>query len=193
MITAAKSFQVTNILLVASAILTGLESVRADKKAALSLQISTIVCVIAAYHYNLMITSPDNQTIFRYLDWYFTTPLLLLELCILMEIDIVSTMPFAVLLNLVMLSIGFWGELNNGNRILVALVGSIPLGVMYNWFSRKTKTQRQRSLLRVFFGVWTVYGIVHVFPDESLRAISFNVLDIISKAAFGGYIFALSH
>lgn len=192
MITVTKSFQVTNILLIASALLTMMQSFRVKCKSSLSLQISTAVCVIAAYHYSLMIQSPDNQTVFRYLDWFVTTPLLLWELCIILDLDLPKVLPIAISLNMLMLSVGFAGELFNLNQIVIAIVGSLPLIALYLFMVFKTPSPRKRRLLHPFFSIWALYGIVHMIQYESLRAVSFNILDVISKAAFGLYIFTIS-
>lgn len=185
MITVRKTFQVTNILLIASAALTMMQSYKTlNKKTTLSLQLSSVVCIIAAYHYHLMIISPDNQTAFRYLDWFITTPLLLWELCLVIDVNPRATLPIAIILNTFMLLAGFFCELTNGNRIVWTVIGSIPLITMYRFIHCKTPIEKKR-LVDVFFSIWSFYGIVNFIPQEAVRAVCFNILDIISKAAFG--------
>jgi bacteriorhodopsin len=184
-----KSFHVTLILLTASMLLTMLHAVRDETEPlkARALTLSSVVCLIASLHYGLMMMTPDHATAYRYLDWVITTPILLYEL-------LLSTsgghVPLRVLVNnTLMLVAGFFGELNKVPRLVSASLGFVPFVTMAQDMTR-IMGPRFSSISTVFFSVWALYGIVHLFPNDNVRDFTYNILDIVSKAGFGAYIWS---
>lgn len=196
-----KSFQVSFILLVAISILTLTRSLNNDVKKIdrLSLQLSTLVTVIASFHYYLMLNRDQNPVIYRYLDWFFTTPILLIDFCIIYGIRDISFIAEILLYNAIMLILGFMGELKIISMTVSMLVGFIPFGIMFRKLYYKIKnTESEHSLVNeknrikffyIFVGLWSMYGFTHIYPSKQIRDIFYNVLDIITKGVFGLFIY----
>jgi bacteriorhodopsin len=125
----------------------------------------------------------------RYLDWMITTPLIILGLLLFynqklasIEYKIFFTM---VCFNWLMLLAGYMGEvgaiprlagLGLGFGFLISLLSlmvtcCIPSGSNYSAFI-------------VFALIWSLYGVAYITDDETMN-ISYNILDVFSKAVFG--------
>jgi bacteriorhodopsin len=125
----------------------------------------------------------------RYLDWMITTPLIILGLLLFynqklasIEYKIFFTM---VCFNWLMLLAGYMGEvgaiprlagLGLGFGFLISLLSlmvtcCIPSGSNYSAFI-------------VFALIWSLYGVAYMTDDETMN-ISYNILDVFSKAVFG--------
>jgi bacteriorhodopsin len=125
----------------------------------------------------------------RYLDWMITTPLIILGLLLFynqklasIEYKIFFTM---VCFNWLMLLAGYMGEvgaiprlagLGLGFGFLISLLSlmvtcCIPSGSNYSAFI-------------VFALLWSLYGVAYMTDDETMN-ISYNILDVFSKAVFG--------
>jgi bacteriorhodopsin len=183
------------------------------------LAIETTVNVIASVAYSKLITLIDkpnygNITTFRYLDWFATTPLLLISFTLYLQYlkntknkdadkdadnnqankSIVSfdygKIGIIVLLNFVMLIFGFLGESNKLNHTIACLIGFIPFIIMFYliwiWYGDYIKN---KAIFGIFIIVWSLYGIVYFLPNNS-KNISYNILDVIAKVGFGLLIWA---
>ena len=77
-----KSYQITFLMLICISLLTGLRSLQEDltDTKRLSLQLSTFVTSVASFHYFYMLRSVERVISYRYFDWLFTTPVLLIDL-----------------------------------------------------------------------------------------------------------------
>lgn len=193
-----KSYEITFIMLVCITVLTFMRSIRADvsQKSSLSLQLSSFVTMIASMHYYLMIQNKDNVHVYRYFDWFFTTPVLLIDLCLLLDIYDPMFVFELILYNTAMLGIGFVGELGYIGLLPSTIVGFVPLGIMFARLRAKLLSQNptkdQIDLLNVFFGLWGLYGVNNLVTNRVLSNSIFNGLDFLTKGAFGLYIFAAS-
>lgn len=193
-----KSYEITFIMLVCITALTFMRSIRADvtKKASLSLQLSSFVTMIASMHYYLMIQNKENVHVYRYFDWFFTTPVLLIDLCLLLDIDDPNFVLELILYNSIMLGIGFVGELGYLGLLPSTIVGFVPLGIMFARLRSKLMSQNpskyQIDLLNVFFGLWSLYGVNNLVTNRTISNTVFNGLDFLTKGAFGLYIYAAS-
>ena len=193
-----KSYEITFIMLVCVTALTFMRSIRADisQKASLSLQLSSFVTMIASMHYYLMIQNKENVHVYRYFDWFFTTPVLLIDLCLLLDIYDPLFVFELIVYNTVMLSVGFVGELNYIGLLPSTIIGFIPLGIMFARLRGRLMSQNhsknQRDLLNVFFGLWSVYGLNNLVTNRTTSNAVFNGLDFLTKGAFGLYIFGAS-
>ena len=208
------TFNLAYILLFGSSILTGFESFNTFPKAILPLKyilsIETCVSVIASVAYSYLIKSyTTNQNFdlifYRYLDWFSTTPLLLLSLIIYLtylknkdennktietEDDTFNvilkdkTIFIIILLNLLMLSFGYMGESKVINYIVANILGFIPFITMLYIIWKNYCNQSNINAFIIFIILWTMYGIVYFFDNNS-KNISYNILDIITKVGFG--------
>jgi bacteriorhodopsin len=142
----------------------------------------------------------------RYVDWSITTPLLLLDLCLLAGIDGAHTL-MAIVADLIMILTG-----------LFAAFGQERTGQKWGWYtiaciaylfviwhvglhgSRMVKAKGDRvgklfgSLAAFTLILWTVYPIIWGIADGSRRAsvdteiIAYAVLDILAKPVFGFWL-----
>ncbi len=196
-----KSFEVSYILLFSISVLTALRSMNPgltdDQR--LSLQLGTLVTVIATFHYRLMLERQENLVVYRYLDWFFTTPLLLIDFCVLYQIKDTAFILKLILYNAVMLVLGFLGEIRVLSMNTSMWIGFIPFvmlfGKMYRRiqadaknYSKEEQTERTR-FFQGFAVLWSLYGFVHVYPDKPTRDVFYNTLDILTKGAFSLYLY----
>jgi len=187
-----KSYEFTWVILLGVTILTILRSLNDDLTTdkQISLQLSTLVTLIAFMHYTLMLQRKKNIVLYRYMDWVFTTPLLLIDFCLIEGITDVNLLIEIVLYNWLMLGFGLLGEMNIINRWISMFGGFIPFGRIY-WLLKDKVKHKER--LNIFIGLWSCYGVVHIIPQRVTREFSYNILDMISKGLFGLYVYYLSY
>lgn len=186
-----KSFEIGFIMLMASTVVTALRALDDIHNIhKLKLQLSTAVTFIAACHYYLMIQSPTKIISYRYLDWVFTTPLLLIDLCLTTGITHKPTIIKLVLWNMVMLGMGFLGEIGVIGKPIACITGFIPLAIIFYTIHRDMiPSPENRALLWIFIIVWSMYGILYLLYNSNVRNFSYNILDIVAKAGFGAYLY----
>ena len=228
-------------LVIASMLFTGFYVLLAQRRVAPryrnALIISAIVCGIAAYHYfrifaNFKESYPPGDTTgsahllsniefneaYRYVDWFLTVPLLLVETIVVMALArsvsrnlLIKLVPAAIL----MIALGYPGEvtLQTGPRLIWGVLATLPfLYLVYVLFTELTRAlegkpeavRRQISTLRlILVGTWTVYPIAYMFPVFGgdyfggasgfvLRQAGYSIADILAKAAFALLIYRLA-
>ncbi len=169
------------------------------------LTIETAVNIIASFAYSyllILIKNPNftNITIFRYLDWFITTPLLLISFILYLqylktqkdeknntstiEIDYYKLF-IIIILNISMLIFGFLGETGKINHTIGCLLGFIPFIAMFyliwKWYG---DFNSNKNIFTIFVIIWSLYGVVYFLPNIP-KNISYNMLDIIAKVGFG--------
>ena len=180
-----------------------------------SLTVAGLVTGIAFVNYMYMrqiwVTTGDLPIVYRYIDWFITAPLLMIQFYFVLSA--VRKVPNGVFWRLligsvVMLSGGYLGESGHINDILgfiIFMAGWIY--VLYEIFSGEAgKTAAKSgnksfstafSALRIIVTVgWAIYPLGYVFSNltggvdaESLNVI-YNLADFINKIAFGLIIWA---
>ena len=208
------TFNLAYIFLFGSSILTGFESLSTFPKEILPLKyilsIETCVTTIASIAYSFLIKSySTNQnfdlTFYRYLDWFTTTPLLLISLILYLSylknkdennktidtkddtFNIIlkdKTIFIIILLNLIMLVFGYMGESKIINYIFANILGFIPFIIMLYIIWKNYCNKSNIHIFIIFSVIWSMYGIVYFFDNNS-KNISYNILDIIAKVGFG--------
>lgn len=192
-----KSFDVSLILLATISLLTALRSTnQISDKDKIKLQLSTFVTTIASCHYFLMRNALHNQLIiYRYLDWFFTTPILLIELIIILDVYDYNLIKEIIFLNFLMLLFGFLGELNLINKFFCGIIAFIIFYKLYNKINLllNKSTSKYKYIVKPFIIFWTLYGIIYFLTyfniNDDYQTISFNILDIITKGFFGLFIY----
>jgi len=208
------TFNLALILLICASILTGLESLNTFPKEILPLKyilsIETGVTIIASIAYVFLTKSYSTHqnfdlTFYRYLDWFATTPLLLLSLIIYLSylknknenaktieteddtFNIIlkdKKILLIILLNLLMLVFGYMGETKFINYILANILGFIPFILMLYIICKNYCHKSNINVFIIFSIVWTMYGVVYFFGNNN-KNICYNILDIISKVGLG--------
>ena len=200
------SFMITYILLLTTATITFIEAMRTNiPEVRHILNLETCISVIAGYFYSVFLAQIDvyvkedkpvdwsDITKTRYIDWSITTPLMLFVLCIVLGVNSNKKLPILmfvsiVLLNYVMLYTGYLGETKVMSRPVATASGFAAFAAMfYTIYSRYIAPKyifENNCMFFFFFIVWTLYGIVYLFP-EMYKNIAMNILDCISKCLVG--------
>lgn len=195
------SFYITYVLLITTGTITLVEALRTKTPSVRHiLNLETCISIIAAFFYSQFILMLDKPTIdyptvnkTRYTDWFITTPLMLLALCLVLAYNNGATVRLPVyatilILNFMMLWIGYRGENGQMDRRTACLLGFIPFILMYAliWylFIRNTKHTFNVVIYLLFVVVWSIYGFAYLM-DEKTKNIIYNTLDAIAKCLIG--------
>jgi bacteriorhodopsin len=125
----------------------------------------------------------------RYNGWTFTTPLMLIALCLALssstKVPLNPILVFTILiLDFIMLLLGYLGEVNMMDRFSAMLLGFIPFFVIFylifSTFLVNTINPFNFLIFGIYFIIWAGYGIAYWF-DEKLKNILTNLFDAISK------------
>jgi bacteriorhodopsin len=197
--------------------------------------VSATVCFIATYHYVRIfdnfresyvtdavggagvysLTNVAFNEGYRYVDWFLTVPLLLVETIAVLALTRAAAKPLLtklVVASALMIALGYPGEITTevGPRLLWGTLSTIPfLYILYVLFVELSKSLDRQpaevrgmvSKLRIMLvGLWGVYPIAYLMPIVGfdgpeafvLRQAGYSIADILAKAAFGLVIFAIA-
>jgi bacteriorhodopsin len=180
-----------------------------------SITVAGLVTGIAFIHYMYMrevwITTGDSPTVYRYIDWLITVPLLMLEFYFVLSAvkKVPGTIFWRLLLgSLVMLIGGYAGEAGYINAMLGFVIGMAGwVYILYEVFSGdagKLAAKSGNKALVTAFGAmrmivtvgWAIYPLGYVFGyltggvDANSLNIIYNAADFLNKIAFGLIIWA---
>ena len=153
------------------------------------------------YYFNQV---SKNITPFRYLDWAFTTPLMLITLSAFLNHDDnkitrlgdflsnhTDSIVKIVFLNTAMLLFGLIGELGYLSPIISTTLGFIPFALNFKYIkdtflvSSEDKFKNYVFYWFVFF--WSLYG-VFALTSYTIKNTGYNILDIFAKNFFGIFL-----
>ena len=200
-----------------------------------ALVVSAMVCFIATYHYirifdnfkaSYVTTSPGGKgaynlsnvefnEAYRYVDWFLTVPLLLVETIAVLALARAVAKPLLmklVIASALMIALGYPGEIatENSTRLIWGFLSTLPfLYLLYVLFVELSKSLVRQPVevrstvgkLRIMLiGLWGVYPIAYLFPVFGLnganafvaRQVGYSLADIFAKAAFGLVIFKIA-
>ncbi len=204
-----------------------------------ALVVSAMVCFIATYHYFrifenfkasyvtpdkvassksvYMLTGIEFNEAYRYVDWFLTVPLLLVETIAVLALARSVAKPLLaklVFASALMIGLGYPGEVatSDGTRLLWGALSTIPfIYLLYVLFVEVSKSlDRQPAEVRstvgklriMLVGLWGVYPIAYLFPVFGgsfagasgfvARQAGYSLADIFAKAAFGLVIFKIA-
>ena len=203
------SFWLISIAMVASTVFFYAEARRIGGKWGVSLLVSALVTLVAAVHYFYMrdvwITTGETPTVYRYIDWLITVPLLMIEFyLILAAVGAASARIFWHLLigTLIMLLGGYFGEVGLIDATLGFIIGMVGwVYILYYIFSGEAGqsaksapagVQTAFSTMRMIVLIgWAIYPLGYILgymtgsvDPASLNGI-YNIADFINKIAFG--------
>lgn len=208
-----KIFEFTAIVFIAITVISLSKASRKDvsSKYSSTLRLSSFTTIVACLHYFLMALSAVFQKdtlaiiMYRYADWIITTPVLLIELLILLGIDgNIWYSTELILANIVMLLFGLYGEIftDFSVKLWSGMLGFLPL-IYIIWRVYKSITESQqdddmKARLRygvaIGFGViWLLYGVVYFLESQITRSVLYTVLDLLSKGVFAGFIYGFGN
>lgn len=152
-----------------------------------------------------------NVTAIRYIDWFITTPIMLITTILFMAynsnkqefknkeniitVESVFKKDYKLIIqfvfyNFLMLLFGFLGEMNILNRYVSLSLGTLffllSFNIIYQYYAKLNDDNK--DLFYFIFIVWALYGVSYLFNYEYRNA-SYNILDIFSKNFYGLYIF----
>ncbi len=214
------SFWIISMALIAATAFFFLERDRVSPKWKTSLTVSGLVTLVAAVHYFYMrevwVTTGSTPTVFRYIDWLITVPLLMIEFyLILAAITKVQGGIFWRLMigTLVMLIGGYVGEAGYVSVWAAFIIGMAGWAfILYEIFlgqagkisaaNAPPAVQSAFNTMRliVTFG-WAIYPIGYFFgyltganPADSSNALNiiYNAADVLNKIAFGLIIWSVA-
>ena len=144
------SFYLTYVFLLTTATITFIEAMRTnDKKIRNILNLETCISVVAAYFYEKFVHKVDKENIdykninmTRYIDWFITTPLMILVLCLAFLYNLNKSLHFGtflkiLFLNFAMLSFGYFGEIELISRNVSLIFGFIFFFALYGYIYYK--------------------------------------------------------
>jgi len=200
------SFMVTYILLLTTGTICFIEALRTNIPMIRHIfNIETCISIVAGYFYFLFLEKlkeyeKNHERInwkemsqLRYLDWAITTPMMLIVLCAALAYNIkhvvhISVITLVLILNYVMLYVGYLGETNALEKCPAAAISFgafflMYVVIFYEYIKPKYNLPNY-VFYSLYFVVWTTYGIVY-FLEEETKNIYLNILDVISKCFIG--------
>ena len=214
------SFCMISMALVAATAFFFLETQRVTAKWKTSLTVSGLVTLVAAWHYFYMrdvwVATGTTPTVYRYIDWMITVPLLMVEFYLILSA--ITKVPAGVFWRLmigtfVMLIAGFMGEAGYmavWPAFIISMAGWIfIIWEIYAGQAGKINAdlapagvQSAFKLMRaiVVFG-WAIYPICYFLgyltgsgPDSSSQMLNvvYNLADVVNKIGFGVIIWTVA-
>ncbi len=196
------SFHMIILALLSTSVFLFLEKKNMNNKWNTPNNVSILILIIAAYHYfhmrTLWMESGDNPIIYRYMDWFFTVPLLIIEFYLILsvEIDIPKSIFYKLLLaSILMLLFGFLGEANIINRTYGFILGSIFwLYIIYQIFYGelyKFKKKINNNSINFIYDAlkwiitvgWAIYPIGYLLNNTDMN-LTYNIGDFINKILY---------
>jgi bacteriorhodopsin len=196
-----------------------------------AMTVTGLVTFIAAYHYFRISESwakayvIANGTVtpssiafndaYRYVDWFLTVPLLLVELILVMNLSAKETTSKAVRLGVLaalMVGLGYPGEISTSasSRWIWGGLSMIPfLWIVYELFvglnrSVEQQPESARGLVKTAIWVtvlsWSFYPVVYFAGAVGLEGtvgltvvqVGYTIADLVAKAGFGVLIFMIA-
>ena len=214
------SFWLISMALIASTVFFFLERDRVSAKWKTSLTVSGLVTLVAAVHYFYMrevwVTTGSTPTVFRYIDWLITVPLLMIEFYLILSA--IAKVPVGVFWRLmigtlVMLIGGYLGEAGYMAVWPAFIIGMVGWAyILYEIFmgqASKINAESSPPAVQSAFNTmrwivtigWAIYPLGYFFgyltganPTDSVNALNiiYNLADVLNKIAFGLIIWTVA-
>ncbi|MDC1129567.1 bacteriorhodopsin-like [Candidatus Pelagibacter sp.] len=209
------SFWLVSMVMLASTAFFFLEAGNVAAQWRTSIIVAGLVTGIAFIHYMYMrdvwVTTGESPTVYRYIDWLITVPLLMIEFyLVLAAVGKANSGMFWRLLigTVVMLVGGYLGEAGYINATLGFVIGMAGwFYILYEVFSGeagKAAAKSGNKALVTAFGAmrmivtvgWAIYPLGYVFGyltggvDANSLNVIYNIADLLNKTAFGLIIWA---
>lgn len=169
----------------------------------LSVELGVQVIEFIFYIWLIFNLSRPDITIFRYIDWFFTTPIMLITLMALLNkqknisiFDFIKNNKFdviiVVILNMMMLIFGFLGEINILTTNIATTIGFIPFVIFFKHIYDKYVKNKNfedepfnyKYIFLYFVIIWSLYGVAAYLPFTQKNTM-YNILDLFAKNFFG--------
>ena len=161
-----------------------------------------VVCLMSSIHYffvkNLWVVSGTAPTLLRYIDWFLTVPLQIIEFYLILSVA--SKIPREIFYKLlgasiIMLVAGFLGETGMISRMLGFTIGTFAwLYIIYEIFFGETAQYKNettdKSVIFAFDALkyiitigWAIYPIGYLLKEKNLNLV-YNIGDLVNKILF---------
>jgi len=160
------------------------------------------VQIIELIFYLIFVCYKQLPVIYRYIDWYITTPIQLISTIALLSFFVNKTIQFdkfvtsnrtdilfIVSMNFLMLSFGLLAEIYTSFKNILVTIGIVPFVanfyIMYNNYALQTT---EGFIVNTYVCIiWLLYGIA-AYMTVNTKTIMYNILDIFSKNFYGFFI-----
>lgn len=196
------SFHMVILSLLATTIFLLLEQKNIEKKWHTSNNVSILVLIIAAYHYfnmqNKWINNKSNPVIYRYMDWFITVPLLIIEFYVILNVEInipISIFYKLLIASVLMLLFGFLGELNIIDRVSGFILGSIfwvyiVYQILYGELQQYKKKINNKTVNFIYNNLkwiiivgWAIYPLGYILNNTDMNLV-YNIGDFVNKILY---------
>ena len=191
------SFLVSYLVLLGYTTITLIEAIRTPSvNVRHVMNIETTVSIVASIVYGLFYEQVKTGTYdlksfthLRYLDWFITTPLIILGLLLFynQHLGAVPWQTYATLVGLdwTMLIAGYMGEGGTISKWSGFWVGFAALfAMLYLIYTKCIPKGSNPIAFFIFAFLWSMYGIAYMQGEET-KNLCYNILDVKSKALFG--------
>lgn len=165
----------------------------------------TVVQAIEIVFYLIFLNLKRKRTLYRYVDWFVSTPVMLISTMALLEFfatqdsvvvtvaSFVSTytneIVYVVLMNALMLAFGFCAEAGWISTRIAVSFGFLPFVATFALMFAKFayKSTEGIAFLVVMCFLWFCYGVA-AYQSYTVKNVMYNVLDIVSKNFYGVFV-----
>lgn len=196
------SFHMVILSLLATTIFLLLEQKNIKKKWHTSNNVSILVLIIAAYHYfnmqNKWIDNKSNPVVYRYMDWFITVPLLIIEFYVILNVE--TNIPISIFYKLLIASVlmllfGFLGELNIIDRVSGFVLGSIfwvyiVYQILYGELQQYKKKINNKTVNFIYNNLkwiiivgWAIYPLGYILNNTDMNLV-YNIGDFVNKILY---------
>ena len=197
------TFYITYVLLLTTATITIIEAIGTNNiNVRHIMNLETCISIVAAYFYSQFIKQISDPikpidykqiTKTRYIDWFITTPLMLLVLGLVLSFNDkkkfhILSYVMIVVLNYGMLGTGYMGEIGTMDKTKAMLLSFgfffALFGYIWMLFLKDNMSMNNLAIYGAFVVLWMIYGLVYL-QKEQVKNTAYNVLDLFSKCLVG--------
>ena len=204
-LTVKTSFYISYVLLLTTGTITFIEALTHETPQVRHIMnLETCISIIAGYFYSLFLKKIEagqvdypEITVTRYTDWFISTPLMLLVLCIFLSYSTqnkklrLRTYAIILLADFAMLYTGYLAETQKISKSLGFWLGflffAVMFGVIYINFLSTKQPMVAIIIYAVFVFIWSLYGVAYLL-DEKTKNLMYNVLDVLAKCCVGIFL-----
>lgn len=166
------------------------------------MNVETCISIVAAYFYSTFVAKLEKPLDYgelskiRYVDWFITTPLMLLVLCLALSYSDKKNLHImqyviVVVLNYAMLSVGYMGETKTMEKRNALLLGFVFYAALFGYigylFVMNNPSVYNLMIYGSFVVLWGLYGVFYVFRED-IKNIGYNILDLFAKCLVGIFL-----
>ena len=209
------TFFVVNMALIAAALFFWMERDNVNPKWKTSLTISGLVTGIAFWHYLYMrgvwIDTGETPTVFRYIDWLLTVPLLIIEFYLILKAvtNVAASLFYKLFVgSIVMLVFGYMGEAGLMSAMPAFIVGMLAWIYMIHtlWMGEGAEARNAsgnaavqtayNTMMWIIIVGWAIYPLGYALGylaggvDSASLNLVYNLADFVNKILFGVVIWS---